>query len=152
MSHFHQIKCTRNGIERLTMNFIGMLIVFLVFSLAMSRERACSINDAGSSVASGHHTTRPFSHFQACYNDSGPHSTYGCRKKDSSKLVSNYLMLASIIATFLLLYLVRYFPFLFYHFRCKLFKYLTFVWNGIHMLPVLEFGRRIADLPPSIQS
>ena len=74
------------------------------------------------------------------------------RKKDSSKLVSNYLMLASIIATFPLLYLVRYFPFLFYHFRCKLFKYLTFVWNGIHMLLVLEFGRRIADLPPSIQS
>ena len=30
------------------------------------------------------------------------------RKKDSTKLVSNYLMLASIIATFLLLFLVRY--------------------------------------------
>ena len=136
---------TRNGIERLTTNFIGMLIVFLVFSLAMSRERACPINDAGSSVASGHHTTRRFSHFQALTQPMA-------RKKDSSKLVSNYLMLASIIATFLLLYLVRYFPFLFYHFRCKLFKYLTFVWNGIHMLLVLEFGRRIADLPPSIQS
>ena len=84
---------TRNGIERLTTNFIGMLIVFLVFSLAMSRERACPINDAGSSVASGHHTTRRFSHFQALTQPMA-------RKKDSSKLVSNYLMLARIIATF----------------------------------------------------